>query len=103
MVVSFFLILRTLLLTSHCVGSFQRPTVPRAGWLLVARRHEDLLRTKNIFLFYMLSAHGSCFSVKQPRSINLHQNPIQRILLFQRNYFFVSLRTLYLGTQQATD
>ena len=46
---------KTLLLTSYCVGSFQRPFVPRAGWLLM--RGEDLLRTNNICLFYMLSAH----------------------------------------------
>jgi hypothetical protein len=32
--VSIFLMLRALLLTSHCVGSFQWPTVPHAGQLL---------------------------------------------------------------------
>jgi hypothetical protein len=53
----FFLMLRTVLLTSHCISSFQRPTVPHAGCLLDARCGEDLLRTNNICLFYMLSAH----------------------------------------------
>jgi hypothetical protein len=63
MVVSFLFIFRTLLLTSHCVGSFQRPTVPRAGWLLYAasRRSEDLLWTNNICLFYMLSVRDLLF------------------------------------------
>ena len=56
--VSLFLMLRTLLLTSHCIGSFQWPTVPRhgAGWLLDARRGEDLRLRTNIRLFYILSA-----------------------------------------------
>jgi hypothetical protein len=57
MVVSFFLMLRTLLLTSHRVGSFQRPVVPCAEWLLDARRGDDLFQTINIRHFYMLSAH----------------------------------------------
>jgi hypothetical protein len=55
MMVSPSLMLRTLLLTSYCIGSFQRPTVPRrgAGWLLDVRQ-DDLLRTNN-HLFYILS------------------------------------------------
>jgi hypothetical protein len=68
---SVFSLLRTFLLTGHCVSSFQRPTVPRAGWLLDA------------------SAHVFCVTVKQPRGISLHRNPKQGIFLFQRNYFFV--------------
>jgi hypothetical protein len=54
MVVSLFLMPREFLLTSHCVGSFQRPTVPSAGWLLDASAH----------VFYI--------TVEQPRSISLH-------------------------------
>jgi hypothetical protein len=85
MVVSLFLMPRALLLTSHCVGLFQWPTVPSAGWLLDA------------------STHVFCITVEQPRSISLHRNSKQGICLFQRNYFFISLLIPYLGTQQATD
>jgi len=46
MMVSLFLMFRILLLTSHCIGSFQWP-----------RRGGDLLWTNIISLFYLFSAH----------------------------------------------
>ena len=51
MVVRLFLMLRTLLLTSHCIGSIQQPSVPSA------RHGEDLLWTNIVSLFYIFSAH----------------------------------------------
>ncbi len=67
MVVSLFLMLRTLLLTGHGIGSFQPSTVPDA------RCREDLLLTNNISLLHILSANGS---LSASRSIPLHWNAV---------------------------
>jgi hypothetical protein len=105
-VVSFSLMLRTLLLTSYCVGSFQRPVVPRAEWLLDARRGEDVLQTINIRLFYMLSAHvyfvfcETTYLSEHKPSPECH---IIHIFVPEELYFSVSSTIPYIGMQQATD
>ena len=78
MAVNLFWILRTFLLTGHCVDSFQRPTAPHTVWLVDARQSENHLQTSNICHLYTCSACKSHFSVKQPtfQSMSLLWNAV---------------------------
>jgi hypothetical protein len=106
MVVSLFLMLRTVLLTSNCVGSFQRSTIPRAGWLLDARQDEDLLWTKDIRLFFYILSVDVYLLFCETTYLSEHTSSPEYHTVhtfFPKELFLVWLMIPYLGMEQATD